>query len=122
MLGALSVEHLRVDEPAAGLSILAFLLFAHGSSRRMTELATRSERAPLTRWSRVPDRGRVRYHLFVCHGSSLSEAAPPLDQLARWSAPEQLPDDRGGGDEALLIKMRPARVEKLLPRLLDPSG
>jgi hypothetical protein len=64
----------------------------------------------------------VRYHLFVCHGCPVSESAPPLDQLAGRSALEQLPYDRGGGDETLLIKMRSARVEKLLPRLLDPSG
>jgi hypothetical protein len=67
-------------------------------------------------------REQVIYHLFVCHRSAGSEAAPPLDELAGRGALEQLPEDRGRGYETLLIDMRPTRVEQLLPRLVDPSG
>jgi Mrp family chromosome partitioning ATPase len=63
----------------------------------------------------------VIYHLFVCHRSAGSEAAPALDELAGRSALEQLSEDPGSGYETLLIDMGPARVEEILPRLLDPS-
>ena len=61
------------------------------------------------------------YHLFTCHGLDPSKIVPARDELARRSALEEPPEQGGGSRDTLFIDMRPACVEEVLPRLLDPS-